>query len=607
MIIDVFYCNVFTAITPASEIFIVAQTPKNRKDDHYWREMTLPHYLKQLRLYIEEAWQSDPATKMEAKKSFKGLQKSGDGGNISDAKKFLRDSVSIIIRRFKGEALGREASFLGDARQVTLAIENEEELLHQIAPDFSLNPSGRWPGPVGYRSALNHLIAVSIRVHSMYPETKFDVILRASTRRILVPALAHNLTFLRRSAPAAFNYLLKSDVGIDRLRSGHLILNPAAGKLKDEEVGAEVWIRLLNATFHFARQSVVDAGDLFAEVKRLTLEHEINPSGSALWNELSLIASGELSIDELLVSRVTMDLQDKLGAAPPRPIVFCARARFGLLRYSYAMTEERELVAKQPAKALAAAHEFFKGLQAETEKKEKLTDEACIRAFGWAYLWSRHLLLGRAEDKRVESVEFKQTQDPAGILLENLLYQVYCHAEKPEYRQLALRYVAGFLTNARFLRPLTLRANGHTKAKNYVELMRKESLPGGLISMMEARLQLHQAYALIGKSGFAEALHAALATYAETLKSINASEDSNSMMDGEVAAWSIPEMRYAIELLKQTVIEKGYEKTAKLGELVRIQKALDMVGEMQFGVYFNQEEESGRLEKGLKLGCADLG
>jgi hypothetical protein len=32
-----------------------------------------------------------------------------------------------------------------------------------------------------------------------------------------------------------------------------------------------------------------------------------------------------------------------------------------------------------------------------------------------------------------------------------------------------------------------------------------------------------------------------------------------------------------------------------------------MVGEMQFGVFFNQEEESGRLEKGLKLGCANLG
>jgi hypothetical protein len=574
--------------------------------------MTLPLYLKELRQRIEKAWLQDPSTPTEVVKkyeaSIESLKKKGAGQNISDAKKFLEDSVGVIVRLLRRESVGKEAKILGDASQVALAIRNEEELLRIYAPDFSVNPSGRWPGPVGYRSALNHLIAVSIRVHSMYPETKFDVILRGSARRILVPAIAHNLTFLRRSAPAAFNFLLKTDDGIERLSGGREIAKPTPGLMTEEEnTATEGWIRLLNATLHFARKNLDDTGDLFTEIKRLTLEHEVNPTGSALWNELSLIASGDLSIDELLVSRVTTDLQDKLGAAPPRPIVFCARARFGLLRYSYAMSEEREQVAKETAKALAVTSEFFDGLQAVTDRKIKLSDEACIRAFGWAYLWSRHLLLGRSDDKRMEAAVFKATQDKAGALLENLLYQVYCHAEKPEYRQLALRYVAGFLTNPRFVRPLTLRFDHHSKAKNYVEEMAKAGLPGGLISMMKARLELHRAFALEKKSGFAEALHAALATYADTLKSISATEHSDNMMDGEVAAWAIPEMRYAVELLKKTVTEKGNDKKSKISELERIQKALDMVGEMQFGVYFNQEEETGRLKKGLTLGCADLG
>ncbi len=571
--------------------------------------MTLPHYLKELRLEIQEKWAKDLTTpKAEIEKyeaTRKAREKKGAGANVSDAKKFLKDSVGIIVRLLRREAVGEEAAILSDASQVGLAIRNEDELLRLIAPDFSVNPSGRWPGPVGYRSALNHLIAVSIRVHSMYPETKFDVILRASARRILVPAMAHNLTFLRRSAPSTFDYLLKSTPGIDQLCSGKLIPKPAQGRLPEEEAAiSDAWIRLLNAVYHFARKSVVDATDLFTEIKRLTLEHEINPTGSALWNELSLIASGDLSIDELLVSRVTLDLQDKLGAAPPRPIVFCARARFGLLRYSYAMTEEREQVAKRPADALKAAKDFLDGILTQPKPLE---DDACIRAFGWAYLWSRHLLLGRADDKRMETPEFKATQEKAGLLLEDLLYQVYCHGEKPEYRQLALRYMAGFLTNPRFVRPKVLRADNHKKAKVYVTLMEKERLPGGLVSMMQARLQLHDAYAASGKPGFAAALHSALATYAETLKSIGATEHSNNMMDGEVAAWAIPEMRYAVELLKQTITEKGNAKKSKISELERIQKALDMVGEMQFGVYFNQEEETGRLEKGLKLGCADLG
>lgn len=574
--------------------------------------MTLPHYLKELRLSMQEAWEKDPGTPVSDIQQYhsarKALEKKGAGANVSDAKKFLRDSVGVIIKLLRRESAGDDANILADASQVTLAIRNEEELLRLIAPDFSINPSGRWPGPVGYRSALNHLIAVSIRVHSMYPETKFAVVLRASARRILVPALAHNLTFLRRIAPAAFNFLLKSEAGVDQLRQGKPIAKPATGKMEEEEaVVLEAWIRLLNAALHFGRQSVFEATELFGEVKRLTLEHEINPTGSALWNELSLIASGDLSIDELLVSRVTTDLQDKLGAAPPRPIVFCARARFGLLRYSYAMTDERDLVAKEPGAALKQAEEFFDGIEAQTDKEKALSDEACVRAFGWAYLWSRYLLLGRAEDKRMESPSFKATQDKAGVLLEDLLYKVHVYAEKPEYRKLALRYVTGFLTNPRFVRPKPLRADDHKKAKGYVKQMEKTGLPGGLVSMMEARLQLHTAFAAMGKPIFATTLDATLATYAETLKSISATEHSDNMMDGEVAAWAIPEMRYAVELLKLTVTAKGNERKSKISELERIQKALDMVGEMQFGVYFNQEEEAGRLEKGLKLGCADLG
>lgn len=586
----------------------MSREPSTPALDPLWREMSLPHYLKELRAHLQDGWKKDPETpkqeiaKYEAQR--KTLEKKGAAANISDAKKFLRDSVGIIIRRLKGEVSADEANVLGDASQVALAIKNEEELLKLVAPDFSVNPSGRWPGPVGYRSAMNHLIAVSIRVHSMYPETKFDVILRAAARRILVPAMAHNLTFLRRSAPAAFNFLLKSEAGIDQLCVGKAIAKPAQGRLPDEEVAiTEAWIRLLNAALHFGRRSVVDATELLKEIKRLTLEHEINPTGSALWNELSLIASGDLSIDELLVSRVTTDLQDKLGAAPPRPIVFCARARFGLLRYSYAMTEERELVAREPGKAMKLAQDYLNGILDQTAGKKPLPDEACIRSFGWAYLWSRHLLLGRADDRRMETTDFRTTQDKAGVLLETLLYIIYNHAEKKEYRQLALRYVAGFLTNPRFVRPKSLRANKHEKARGYIELMKKESLPGGLISMMEARLQIHAAYAAAEQPDFADTLHAAMQTYAETLKSMSATEDSDNLMDGEVAAWSIPEMRYAVELQKRTVTEKGNDRKSRISELERIQKALDMVGEMQFGVYFNQEEEAGRLEKGLMLGC----
>jgi len=580
--------------------------------DPNWREMTLPNYLKALRKKIEGSWKKDPSVPASEKEKYNALckaqEKKGSAANASDAKKFLSESVGIIVLLLRRKTAGNEAKVLSDANQVTHAIDNEESLLRIIAPDFSVNASGRWPGPVSYRSALNHLIAVSLRVHSMYPDAKFDLIVRAAARRILVPALAHNLTFLRRSSPEVFNYFLKSEKGIERFLQGHLIEKiPTAITSEEEAATAEAWRRLLNEIFDFSRKYLIERAELFTEIKRLTLEHEINPAGSSLWNELSLIASGDFSIDELLVSRVTTDLQDKLGAAPPRPIVFCARARFGLLRYSYAMIEERDLVAVKPEKALADTTEFFKGLQSVTGKGNQLDDSSCIRAFGWAYLWSRYLLLGRADDKRMNSKEFKSIQDSVGLLLDDLLWQVYNHAEKPEYQQLAIRYLAGFLTNPRFIRPKKLRENNQEKAKKYVEAMKREKLPGGLISMMEARIELHRAFNLQDKPDFSEALNRSLAIYANTLESISASEKSDNMMDGEVAAWAIPEMRYGVELLKKTITEKGNAKKSKISEFERIQKALDMIGEIQFGIYFNQEDETERLRIGLELGCAGLG
>ena len=72
-----------------------------------WKEMSLPHYLKELRSYLQEGWQKDPGTPepeiAEFEKRRKALEKKGAAANISDAKKFLRDSVGIIIRRLQGE------------------------------------------------------------------------------------------------------------------------------------------------------------------------------------------------------------------------------------------------------------------------------------------------------------------------------------------------------------------------------------------------------------------------------------------------------------------------------------------------------------------------
>ncbi|MEY3583401.1 MAG: hypothetical protein RJA48_484, partial [Verrucomicrobiota bacterium] len=99
--------------------------------------MTLPHYLKELRLAIQEGWEKDPMTPKADIKIYedarKAQEKKGAGANVSDAKKFLQDSVGVIVRLLRRESVGKEAKVLGDASQVALAIRNEEELLRLIA------------------------------------------------------------------------------------------------------------------------------------------------------------------------------------------------------------------------------------------------------------------------------------------------------------------------------------------------------------------------------------------------------------------------------------------------------------------------------------------
>ena len=98
--------------------------------DPNWREMTLPHYLKELRLAIQAGWEKDPLTPKADIKTYeearKAQEKKGAGANVSDAKKFLKDSVGIIVRLLRREAVGEEAPIAVD--RVAVAVQRSDAL-----------------------------------------------------------------------------------------------------------------------------------------------------------------------------------------------------------------------------------------------------------------------------------------------------------------------------------------------------------------------------------------------------------------------------------------------------------------------------------------------
>jgi len=562
--------------------------------DEKWIELTVPNYLKEFRKQVEE----ESKTKNSNKNSNDIKKRKATAVSVADAKKFLKNGINLIINKFRGTNVLLDENLLKDANQVLSSIEGEEEMLQKLVPDFRSNAQSRWPGPVGYRAVINHLVAVSIRVHSMYPELDFHTVIRSVSRRVVVPALAHNLTFLRRENRELFDFLLKSEHGLEKLKQlkKEVKLNindvPARKKISKINEPDEVlkWIRLLNVVRHFMSE-IKNHDEFITEIKRLTLEHEINPNSSSLWSELSLIASGDLSVDEILVSKVIAEL-DIPNNNSSKPIISCARARFGLLRYSYGMLDEKELIMNKPIDALIKTRKYSDDISSTNN----IDDKTAIEGFGWAYLWSRYLLIRTGTQSRPKN------SDQAGELIEEILSKIYLSAKNEDYKKLAIRYLTGFLTNPRFIRPAKFLVN-HEKPEHYLKQMEKAGLPLGVVSLMRARVSLHKAYAAINgdTKNFEKMITNTLHRYADTLNSINATVYSDTMMDGEVSAWAIPEMRMCIELLKDTLTETGNDKRSVEFSLTSYQKALDIIGEMQFGVYFDKEDEESRLRLGLDL------
>lgn len=520
---------------------------------------------------------------------------------------------------------------LGWSTKVEKALAGEEYALGFYLPDFSEDGLKRWPGPIGYRVALNHFVAVATRVHSVFPSAPFEYVTGLVARVVMVPILAHNLTFLARANPKVFTAIVGGRKGSRRVEGGVLAALSKTGSpvlheaLNNEEQGLyDAWVRLIEACMEF-HPDKQEARKCMVQVIELLNEYGDNPVASRLWSMLSIIASGDLTVDELLVSKVISEDKDgRLGPAASRPLVSCARSRFGLLRFSYGMEDQRRLLDENfrgaMEKVQAAASEI-RGLT----RPDHLDKGKAEKAFGWAYLLSRMTLLGRLNEKsqdwdyvtgkRSSAEVFRECYE-AGRRLDDLLSAMAdrrfldsVNEQTRAYAMLALRYLAGYRSNPRFIMD-----TNESDIAGLIEPMKSKlsavpEIPKGIISMVAARNSLHQAFRLTAnsKDPIVQLDHA-ITQYAMTLDAILVAgvrfeDDERSpnvagVMDGEVAAWCLPEMAAALSLRSNYA-----ESKEKRDNIKRLRAALVVLGEAQFGVYFNEEEERNRIERGLKIRC----
>lgn len=522
------------------------------------------------------------------------------GGVAAQLSRFL--SGMKLIGRFKDGTEFSQAtiSVLGRNGRVELALRDCEDRLRFLLPDLAGMDENRWPGHITFRAGLNHYVAVCVRVHSILPEVPFDAVTFAAARRIFVPALAHNLKFFAKSHPELYRKFVHDD-GIG-LRSGLKLSeeDAVAGLPGESRHVARKWRRLFNLCLEFGKfWGMQKTGELYQELQALLRDYEADPRSSRLWRDLSILAAGDMAVDEMLVSWVIEDVGGDPSAQATGPLVSCARSRFGLLRFAYLMTKEADEIREDFGKGMAAARSQLAELLDFDD--EKAPDETSKRVFGWAYILSRHNLLGRNQSApRSATAPFSE----AGVALFELLNQLRFKASSPAYRALALRYLLGFMSNPRFVKPLEKMRQDPRDLRSALSMKLVEELiseaekieliPGSVVRLARGRVALHYAFAHRGDAGrSARDLQSALDHYAAILSELD-SPSKAGIMDSEVVAWALPEMHYAIGLLSA-------HDPSSLAEWRKVQDSLQLLGEMQYGVFFNSQEESKRIQRGLEI------
>jgi hypothetical protein len=585
--------------------------------DSRWKEFRLTALLKGLHDYAQKTCPGDdleyeghkPAKdRAIALRRMLSTSKAGSvDANASASNTFFRDvtgrlgaflSGLKLVGRFRdGTAASQKIKLvLARNRRVEGALKTWEAGFRLLLPDLIGMDERRWPGHVTYRAGLSHFVAVCLRAHSILPEVPFDAITLAAARRILVPALAHNFKFFAKDHPELYQLFVH---GKNKQTLADLFMlkqDDAADLPGPSRPAFRKWLRLFKACQHFGEKwGEHKLAELGAEFQELLRDYERDPRNSRLWRDLSILAAGDMAVDEILVSWVIKDVGGDETNISSSPLVNCARSRFGLLRYAYLMAKESAMFQADFEQGLSVA---IKLLAEISESKDgTLTGDLIDQGFGWAYLLSRHNLLGR----KARSGDARMPErDHAGLVLYELLNELRFKAKSEEHRTLALRYLIGYMTNPRFIKPYSKirldpkkpgSAFSSTTAEGLItDAGKLPMMPQTIVQMAKARIALH--YACFDKPNSAMHLQSCLEHYSAIIKAMD-SPTCGSLMDGEVIAWAFPEMHYAIEKL-------ALHDTESAADWEEVKESLQVLCEVQFGVFFNPKEEGGRIQDGLE-------
>ena len=505
----------------------------------------------------------------------------------STYREFLKKIKELISKDTKLKNVFKD--FQSSAR--TFQNSQNEILLNldSLLPKAEDSVKMSWPQPVPAHLTINSFIALSLRIHTEYPNLKAKAIILESTRHTIIPILAHWLCISGQSCTV-------NDLALNFFKSECNSKKPPVDNLDAREFNSDelAWQRVAKALVKYSLEyfEETETLNLLSEIINLVDDYRRNPHGGQLWMQLGKLNGTPPGVNQMVIFECLKRIQglDEIpNASPNKSTFYCSRTRHSALRLGYYDEEFKNRANKNISDAAADLD----------KQMSKLTDEDKLAR---AFILSRIALVDHDTNDDSEA-EFDKKKS-AAKLLENLLQGILSNKSTDKKVQLiAHRYLLGFLTNPRFTKVIT----DTDKLEESLSEFRKSAKDNSdkvsllLSDIFEARLNWSRA--LSGEKIDCEDI---VAKYANACNQILSSADRDeAQFDSEAPMWIIPELSvilYFGENFCNRSLLKDYLKGVDLvisKENKNASAVLNRIAETQFGIYYHHRVERNRIVHGL--------
>jgi len=509
---------------------------------------------------------------------------------------FAGFSSTDVFTRFSGvyaDSDGKVSLRYGEFDAFERSVDNRlEELLPDLFPEENMN----WPGALSVQQTLSLYTHLSLRIHSEMPDEDHRKVLEAAARMVVIPAMAfavYQSGMAGEPQPYAVRCLEMIAAGKAQLPKPKAFEGGGSKSDRSKRVRAarqcveeHAWQRLIVAL----RDQACFLGESFAqeaavECLRMLRDHVNHPHGSDLWKSLSRLSSTTPGASDLLV----FEALSRMGCSKPtqamKARLHCSRTRYEAIASGYYDSEFRDLLNKDAVTIsdYVARHSTGWGT---TEKLAK------------AFLLSRRCLIPSDSERGADLADQVRMAD----MVDELLSACRSVNPDPSVNLLVHRYLAGFLTNPRFVKPTRRDLAGIEAAVKEYAAMVKDSgnAPDvAIVDLFEGRIEwmrMLRGDATLSKRVFAR--------YGAALKTLFELDNRKEMIDSEVPVWLLPEVITLISLADHVVDAEVYGQsftkeikppTAHMNFATVMQK----VGERHYGIYFNMHAELRRICLGV--------